>query len=469
MLHALFLALVLGLCICNEIPIESRAQIIEKPQIITKDEGDNVTLPCTVRDSSSSDIIVWNRGSDINLYFVGPTTLHREGPRVLRGNDETNPVLTISDLKVGDSDIYSCQMGPSKTDNSVSHTLVVRQPPSIISYSPADEVITIGQSQQVTLSCNAQGKPDPSMIWYHKPLAAGAERQIAGHEAQLVFSNPNPRKDSGTYICEAKNEVGKAEHPFELNIEYKPEIEVDNPVMHAGKNADTVITCRVYGNPRPTVVWTRERDMKKLTVSEGDFIVKYTKNDATLIIRTTSEKDFDNYTCIAENNLGHAMARIEIVGTPSHPRIRSHTNQYSIEPRYTVEWEVLSNYGVTGYRLRYRKARFNETINDPGEWTVVEIPAYDNDLSPMEVKQEKNEFIHTRRLAIEEIELETNYELEVEAENEFGLSKPSDTFKFAVYLPSHQGFSGAQSMPCFQFLPSVLSTILAILYIFKLK
>lgn len=467
MFHVLFLFIVFGSNQCREIPTESRAKVVESPQVIIKNEGENVTLPCAIQDVTEQDTIIWNRGPKMHLLYVGDFNLPKD-VRLSRDNDSSNPRLNIVNLTVEDAGKYTCQIGPKDTSNAVVHVLQVRQKPKVTSFSPKDEVIDITKDDRVNLTCGARGKPDPKITWYHKPLPDDDEKRVVGHDNVLVFSEIDPRKDSGNYTCEASNEVGFDEHTFEMNIRYKPEIVVDNPVMHAGRNADTHLICRVYGNPSPIVEWTRERDSKRISVSEGEFIVNKHKNgEATLTIRSTSTNDFDNYTCIAHNSMGQAMAKIEVVGTPSRPRILSLQNQFLNEPEYTVEWDVISNYDVANYHLKYRLARYNDSV-EPGQWISIEVPAVENELSPMAAREEAKEFIHKKKYTIKDIEMDTKYELQVQANNEHGEGLPSEIFPFTVYLPHHQGsFSSAVLISFSQSLPLFLLTATATLWALK--
>ena len=86
-------------------------------------------------------------------------------------------------------------------------------------------------------------------------------------------------------------------------------------------------------------------------------------------------------------------------------------------------------------------------------WKLVSLP-FDNELSPNEAREESKEFVHKKWYTIEGIEIGTNYELQVQAENEFGPGKPSEIFPFAVHPPNQGSFSsGVMLVSSIQFLP----------------
>ena len=90
-----------------------------------------------------------------------------------------------------------------------------------------------------------------------------------------------------------------------------PEIEVDKSWVHGGFGKEAVISCIVYGDPPPTVRWYREtmvlaRNENRMTEQFG---IRH-----RLVISSVSEKDFGNYSCLAENELGKSRGFIELSG-----------------------------------------------------------------------------------------------------------------------------------------------------------
>ena len=140
----------------------------------------------------------------------------------------------------------------------------------------------------------------------------------------------------------------------------KPEVEVDNKIIHTGKGIDTTLTCRVYAMPEATVFWTRERDSKEIHESMTKFWMSHDRGTSEHTLKITNvdpDNDFDNYTCIAENKEGITHGVIELVGFAQTVNIKSKPAAYSPFASYNAEWEVVSHSPITQYKLRYRKTR----------------------------------------------------------------------------------------------------------------
>jgi len=84
-----------------------------------------------------------------------------------------------------------------------------------------------------------------------------------------------------------------------------PKIKV-NParesIIDVGKNL--TLTCRGYGNPTPTITWTKDG------VSQRQF--KVSGNELRLV--NVQRKDVGSYRCTASNGYGNDTVRVSIVG-----------------------------------------------------------------------------------------------------------------------------------------------------------
>ena len=77
-------------------------------------------------------------------------------------------------------------------------------------------------SQPVTLKCQVEGNPMPTIAWYRQstpiPLSEDFEMEFDGSEAMLMIREVFP-EDSGKYTCVAKNVAGMASTSAELLVE----------------------------------------------------------------------------------------------------------------------------------------------------------------------------------------------------------------------------------------------------------
>ena len=69
--------------------------------------------------------------------------------------------------------------------------------------------VTVAERNNVTLTCNATGNPEPQFSWFKdKDLVKSTNRiYLSANNSLLTMTDVN-RNDSGGYLCVARNEVG---------------------------------------------------------------------------------------------------------------------------------------------------------------------------------------------------------------------------------------------------------------------
>uniref|UniRef100_A0A4X2JYD8 Vascular cell adhesion molecule 1 n=1 Tax=Vombatus ursinus TaxID=29139 RepID=A0A4X2JYD8_VOMUR len=107
-----------------------------------------------------------------------------------------------------------------------------------ISITPSN---TVQEGDSVTMTCSSEGLPPPQIFWSKKldsedslPLSENATLTLVGMR----------KEDSGTYVCEAKNQFGKSRKEVEVTVAFPrdPEIEMSGPLI-VGK--PVTVTCKV--------------------------------------------------------------------------------------------------------------------------------------------------------------------------------------------------------------------------------
>jgi len=68
-------------------------------------------------------------------------------------------------------------------------------------------------------------------------------------------------------------------------------------------NSQAFLHCEVYGNPKPTVTWSRSREQIRPNDQYETF------SNGTLLVRSATEQDVDSYTCVADNGVTGAVER----------------------------------------------------------------------------------------------------------------------------------------------------------------
>ncbi|KAH8246819.1 hypothetical protein KR032_000847 [Drosophila birchii] len=97
--------------------------------------------------------------------------------------------------------------------------VIVTSPPRIVNGLPV-ELVYISLSK--TLSCRAEGNPEPSISWYHNgaPLNSSYTRYINGNELQIHSFDP---EEEGIYQCVARNVAGEDSATGELRFKHQME------------------------------------------------------------------------------------------------------------------------------------------------------------------------------------------------------------------------------------------------------
>merc|ERR1719225_1975728 len=162
------------------------------------------------------------------------------------------------------------------------------------------------------------------------------------------------REDEGLYLCTASNGVGApASASVRLTVLYPPEIELETNRVHSGIDKEAHLTCRVQGNPEPTVSWYKDSNL----LSQSESVSFRTEESRhTLILSIHTGFDFGNYSCVAENSIGTFKKHIEVHGRPTIPIFRSKPNTHQ-DRSYELSWSVDSYSPLEEFRLLYRKIK----------------------------------------------------------------------------------------------------------------
>merc|ERR1711963_1108459 len=192
--------------------------------------------------------------------------------------------------------------------------------------------------------------------------------------------------DAGRYTCRADNGVGSpATAQIDLQVLYEPEIEVEAEKVHSGVGKEAHLTCIVHGEPKPSVRWYKENS--ELSSNERIKIEsKESSHRHTLILRgLASQRDFGNYSCVAENTLGSSKRHIEVHGRPTPAVFRNKPHQGG-KNSFRLVWTVDSYSRIEEYRLLYRQIKafhpddmrgggLSGVVGNSGsDWTNVIIP-----------------------------------------------------------------------------------------------
>nr|XP_019945263.1 PREDICTED: obscurin-like protein 1 [Paralichthys olivaceus] len=183
--------------------------------------------------------------------------------------------------------------------------------------------VVVQSGTDAVLKCQIGGDPRPAVIWERnneKIDPQGRYRVFEDGNIYNLIISAVTMEDSGQYICKAKNSIGETyaaatlkvegeAQEMELREENKPRFLIKPLSTRAGRGEDAVFSCKLWGKPRPEVVW--EKDGRKLNeiFESTHFSVGYQDGGwFQLKIFKTRAPDGGVYTCKARNEFGESLA-----------------------------------------------------------------------------------------------------------------------------------------------------------------
>uniref|UniRef100_A0A667YZC2 Obscurin like cytoskeletal adaptor 1b n=1 Tax=Myripristis murdjan TaxID=586833 RepID=A0A667YZC2_9TELE len=183
--------------------------------------------------------------------------------------------------------------------------------------------VVVQSGTDAVLKCQIGGDPRPAVIWERnneKIDPQGRYRVFEDGNVYNLIISAVTTEDSGQYICKAKNSIGETyaaatlrvegeAQELELREENKPRFLIKPLSTRVGRGEDAVFSCKLWGNPRPEVVW--EKDGRKLNeiFESTHFSVGYQDGGwFQLKIFKTRAPDGGVYTCKARNEFGEGLA-----------------------------------------------------------------------------------------------------------------------------------------------------------------
>ncbi|KAL6101271.1 obsl1 [Pungitius sinensis] len=183
--------------------------------------------------------------------------------------------------------------------------------------------VVVQSGTDAVLKCQIGGDPRPAVIWERNNKKIDPQGRYRVFEDGNVYNliiSAVTTEDSGQYICKAKNSIGETyaaatlkvegeAQEMEVREENKPRFLIKPLSTRAGRGDDAVFSCKLWGNPRPEVVW--EKDGRKLheIFESTHFSVGFQDGGwFQLKIFKTRAPDGGVYTCKARNEFGEALA-----------------------------------------------------------------------------------------------------------------------------------------------------------------
>ncbi|XP_027724043.1 vascular cell adhesion protein 1 isoform X2 [Vombatus ursinus] len=181
-----------------------------------------------------------------------------------------------------------------------------------ISITPSN---TVQEGDSVTMTCSSEGLPPPQIFWSKKldsedslPLSENATLTLVGMR----------KEDSGTYVCEAKNQFGKSRKEVEVTVVKPLTVEISpGPKIAAQIGDSLVLTCTTMGCEAPFMSWKTQID------SPIGGTVHNEDSKSTLTINPIGLENEHFYLCTAScgNKKVEKGVQVELYSFPRDPEI----------------------------------------------------------------------------------------------------------------------------------------------------
>uniref|UniRef100_A0A2K5KH25 Neural cell adhesion molecule 1 n=1 Tax=Colobus angolensis palliatus TaxID=336983 RepID=A0A2K5KH25_COLAP len=262
-------------------------------------EGEDAVIVCDVVSSLPPTIIWKHKGRDVIL------------KKDVRFIVLSNNYLQIRGIKKTDEGTYRCE-GRILARGEINFKdiqVVVNVPPTIQArQNIVNATANLGQS--VTLVCDAEGFPEPTMSW----TKDGEQIEQEEDDEKYIFSDDSSqltikkvdKNDEAEYICIAENKAGEQDATIHLKVFAKPKITYVENQTAMELEEQVTLTCEASGDPIPSITWrtsTRNISSEEKTL-DGHMVVRSHARVSSLTLKSIQYTDAGEYICTASNTIG---------------------------------------------------------------------------------------------------------------------------------------------------------------------
>ncbi|XP_058713070.1 neural cell adhesion molecule 1 isoform X10 [Poecile atricapillus] len=262
-------------------------------------EGDDAVIVCDVVSSLPPTIIWKHKGRDVIL------------KKDVRFIVLSNNYLQIRGIKKTDEGTYRCE-GRILARGEINFKdiqVIVNVPPSVRARQSTMNA-TANLSQSVTLACDADGFPEPTVTWTKdgEPVeeVEDEDKYSFNYDGSELVIQRVDKSDEAEYICIAENKAGEADATIHLKVFAKPKITyVENKTAMELEDQIT-LTCEASGDPIPSITWrtsTRNISNEEKTL-DGRIVVRSHARVSSLTLKDIQYTDAGEYVCTASNTIG---------------------------------------------------------------------------------------------------------------------------------------------------------------------
>ncbi|KAM6158834.1 neural cell adhesion molecule 1 isoform 14-T14 [Rhynchocyon petersi] len=271
-------------------------------------EGEDAVIVCDVVSSLPPTIIWKHKGRDVIL------------KKDVRFIVLTNNYLQIRGIKKTDEGTYRCE-GRILARGEINFKdiqVIVNVPPTVQARQSVVNA-TANLDQSVTLVCDAEGFPEPTMSW-----TKDGEQIEDEEDEKYIFSDDSSeltirkvdKNDEAEYVCIAENKAGEQDASIHLKVFAKPKITYVENQTAMELEEQVTLTCEASGDPIPSITWrTSTRNIsseekaswtrpEKQETLDGHMVVRSHARVSSLTLKSIQYTDAGEYICTASNTIG---------------------------------------------------------------------------------------------------------------------------------------------------------------------
>ncbi|XP_029812424.1 neural cell adhesion molecule 1 isoform X2 [Suricata suricatta] len=271
-------------------------------------EGEDAVIVCDVVSSLPPTIIWKHKGRDVIL------------KKDVRFIVLSNNYLQIRGIKKTDEGTYRCE-GRILARGEINFKdiqVIVNVPPTVQARQSIVNA-TANLDQSVTLVCDAEGFPEPTMSW-----TKDGEQIENEEDDKYVFSDDSSeltirrvdKDDEAEYVCIAENKAGEQDASIHLKVFAKPKITYVENQTAMELEEQVTLTCEASGDPIPSITWrTSTRNIsseekaswtrpEKQETLDGHMVVRSHARVSSLTLKSIQYTDAGEYVCTASNTIG---------------------------------------------------------------------------------------------------------------------------------------------------------------------
>ncbi|NXO20801.1 TITIN protein, partial [Cisticola juncidis] len=213
--------------------------------------------------------------------------------------------LEIPRPQVVDCGEYSCKASNQHGSVSSTAVLTVTEPPSFVKKVDPSYLLTPGDSAR--LQCKIKGSPEIQVTWFknNKEIHESNVHRMSFINSVAVLDILEMKvDDTGTYSCEAVNEVGSDSCTTEVVVKEPPSFIRTLEPAELVKGTNPVLQCEVAGTGPFEISWYKD---KKQIRSSKKYRLTSQKAVISLEVSSFNSADVGEYECVVANEVGKCM------------------------------------------------------------------------------------------------------------------------------------------------------------------